>query len=361
MKSKLITILIIALVIGGSICSSSLIEQQKEARDKIIEIYMKKNNVKELFKVWHLIHEKEYNYNTEEGIQKYMKFKANLKEVQEHNSKNGSYQKGLNHLSDMTYEEIQKFYNLKPMEPQEAKKFLKSLFSLDDYDDSQDEDINNTPNVEGRGSIDWKSKLSWARNQGSCGSCWAFATMAAVEGNWNIRKSTTLKDNLSTQQLVDCDTGNHGCNGGYYNASFKYLNNNFAMWEDDYEYKASQSTCKYNASKNSGIKTAGFNYANNGDGVYSLLKSGPVAVCVDANKDFSSYFYGTFDSKCSATINHAVTLVGYGSSVWGTKYWIVRNSWGVTWGWIGHIYIKDDSGNNGSCNIEKAGFQPKFN
>ena len=116
--------------------------------------------------------------------------------------------------------------------------------------------------------------------------------------------------------------------------------------------------------RTSGIKVTGYDSSTTADSTYALLQKGAVSTCVDANSAFKNYFYGYFDSSCSSTINHAVVLVGYGtrSSWWGGKgYWIVRNSWGVTWGWVGHIYIYENAGNNGSCNVERFGIQPRIN
>ena len=354
MKSALVILLIIV-----TFCIASPNNQDTS------EMFEQRNNVKELFKVWHLIFEKEYNYNTLEGIQKYVTFKKNLKEIQEHNSKNTSYKQGLNHLSDMTYEEVVNYYNLKPMNPKEMKGFLRSLISLDDFNEEDEElvPVQSISQVGARANVDLRSIMRPVRNQGSCGSCWAFATMSAIEGVYNKKNSSKkLSDWLSTQQLVDCDTTNNGCNGGWFSA-MKYFTTNFADFEAQYKYTAKKGTkCNYISTNTSGIKTTGTGYlaVNNANALYGLLAGGPIAIAVDANSAFMKYSKGVFDGTCSATVNHAVTLVGYGTAS-GVGYWIVRNSWGTGWGCeSGHIWIKENNANNASCNVEKYGYQPKL-
>jgi len=355
MKPVLILLLLISIVS----CQDSSYNQ--ETADKILEIFEQRNNVKELFKVWHMIFKKEYDYNTQEGIQKYVTFKKNLKEIQEHNSKNGLYQKGLNSFSDMTYEEFEKYYNLKSMSPEEMRSVLKTFISLDDYTD--EEDTIKTKNKAGdRKNIDLRKYMTPVRDQGHCGSCWAFAAMGSLEGVYNVyHRSNMLRDWLSTQQLVDCDTNNNGCNGGKYTKAFDYLGTYFADFESQYKYEQKEGSCRYKSSGHSGIKTAGYNKATDSDSLYELLKRGPVAVSVNANSDFKHYKKGLFDGECSDDVNHRVTLVGW-SNIKNNpnSCWIVKNSWGKSWGEDGYIYVLDITANNHSCNIELYGRQPNL-
>ena len=352
-------VLILLLLISVVFCQDSIYRQ--ETADKILEMFEQRNNVKELFKVWHLIYEKEYNYNTLEGIQKYVTFKKNLKEIQEHNSKNTSYKQGLNHLSDMTYEEVEKFYNLTPMNPSEMRGFLRNLISLDDFNEEDEElaPVQSISEIVDRSNVDLRSIMRPVRNQGSCGSCWAFGTMAAIEGVYNKKNSSKLSDWLSTQQLVDCDTSNKGCNGGWFSGAMNFFKAHPAIYESQYKYTAKKGTCSESSKTKTSIKTTGYSYASNANSLYNLLSNGPVAIAVDANSTFMKYKSGIYSSKCSTSVNHAVVLVGYGTSN-KVGYWLIRNSWGTGWGEKGHINIKEDKANTGSCNVERYGYQPKI-
>jgi C1A family cysteine protease len=326
-------------------------------KSTILSEFMNKST-KDLFKVWHFLYNKNYDYNTEEGIRKYVTFRENVKQIQEHNAKNLSYQKGINHLTDMTAEEVRSYYKLKPMSVKEYKTNMRKLLSLDDYND--DEVVQASTQVSAtRDNINWISIMRPVRNQANCGSCWAFTVTAVLEGHWNKYK-TALTDHLSTQQMVDCDTGNGGCNGGWFDAGFAFFKSKYAAYETNYPYTSGDSgvagSCQ-TVSKYSSVKITGYKQKTYTTDVYTLLKSGPVAVAVDATDDWYAYRSGVFNVSCSSNINHAVTLVGYGNRN-GVGYWIIRNSWGSDWGYAGHIYVKDNSSNNSSCNIESYGFAP---
>jgi len=328
---------------------------------------------KDLFKVWHLIYNKDYNYNTHEGVQKYKTFKNNLSKIKEHNAKGEEeYTMGLHHLSDLTYEEFSQYYKLKPMKPKQLKRFLASKFiNFDDYEDEETTQVVKQDNTADLTDvlfdpIDWneQGKMQKVRDQGQCGSCWAFTVMATIEGQITI-SGTTLNGWLSTQQLVDCDSSNNGCDGGWFDGAMEYFRNVGPNYESDYAYEANQSTCRNDSSKALSYRVnplTSFKTASKAAVLITLLKLGPVSVAVDANDKFMNYSGSVFSGACSADVNHAVTLVGYGQTT-NKKgktigYWIIRNSWSEEWGIKGHILILQKAKNNGSCNVEKYGYQP---
>ena len=147
--------------------------------NKILDTFSAKGNTKDIFKVWHLLFKPSYEVNTEEGINKYKNFKANLKSIVEHNKQNLSWTAGINKYTDMTFEELKTYFNIKVVTAQEFKTNIRGLLSLDDYDDSQDDnpdppqandpDPPQSPIVE-KSDISWQSKLNSVRNQGGCGS-----------------------------------------------------------------------------------------------------------------------------------------------------------------------------------------------
>ena len=185
------------------------------------------------------------------------------------------------------------------------------------------------------------------RDQGQCGSCWAFATVAVMEAGY--KKAHGSLPALSEQQLVDCDPNDSGCSGGWPDRAFKYLKSSALMKRAEYPYTARRGTCKFVSSKGVAkvkeIQNIRANAANIMNAVYTY---GAVAVALDAAK-FNSYSSGIMNGAgCSKRPNHAVVVVGWGATG-STPYWIVRNSWGLSWGESGYIRIV--RGNN-ACGIE---------
>jgi C1A family cysteine protease len=325
-------------------------------------------NPKELFKVWHFIFNKEYDYNTEEGLSKYKTFKENLKEIKAINSNpSNTWKAGLNEHSDKSFEEFSNYYNIKPIDVAQIKTSVDILnknkgFRLDDY--NEDDDESTMKNVKAGTLYDYRSNSLPIRNQLSCGSCWAFATMAQLENSyWAKYKSTAgaVNQYLSVQQLVDCDTTSYGCRAGFPNEAMMYLQKSYPMPDSKYTYTATAGTCKFNSASTTGVRVSGVRYGGTyyypwyNSYVKDLLANGPVVVLIGVNSAFNLYSSGIFNSPCASGVNHSVLVVGYGyDSTTGVYYYIVRNSWGSTWGEVGYIRIKDDGV---ACSIPIYGYQ----
>ena len=199
---------------------------------------------------------------------------------------------------------------------------------------------------------DWASKMAAVKNQGQCGSCWAFSAVAATEGRYHLtyKKKDKVDVTFSEQQLVDCDKKSAGCNGGWMDNAFDLFKDGF-MKEDDYKYTAQDGTCKFDANKKvDSVKGRTSIIKGDVAGLISASEDGPVSVAVDAT-NMSGYISGLF-SDCSNNLNHGVTLVGVDTNT----VWKVRNSWGASWGEAGHIRIK--RGN--TCGIANAASYPTF-
>ncbi len=329
---------------------------QKVDNEVLLAPFMNKST-KVLFKAWHFVYQKDYNYNSELGIKKYKTFKANYKKMIEHNRESRSWFMGLNHLSDMTDDDVREYYNIKPFNIEDVSRNLRKAngYRIDDANESSVEDYP---------TCDHRPAMRPIRNQGQCGSCWAFTTQAVLEGNFSIQHEK-LADWFSTQISVDCDKGNNGCGGGWYNNAFKFFTTTSLVYEKGYPYTAKAADCRYKPGMDgdTGVKVEGYTeFKKGGDQAVfeKMIKAGPVAVAVDANSEWFRYKSGIFDKPCASGVNHAVVLVGYGVEKGdecnkGGSYFIIRNSWGEGWGEKGHMKIKNDD--KESCNVEKFGYQ----
>ena len=177
-------------------------------------------------------------------------------------------------------------------------------------------------------------------NQGSCGSCWAWATTAAVESHWAI--ATKQLQPLSVQQLVDCDTSSQGCGGGWMTNAMNYmLRKGGSCAASEYPYTGRQGRCR---SCTSVAQIKGY-YDYRGRPESDIVKGlnlGPVTVAVQSNsRGFMFYKSGIISSQCGTNLDHAITAVGYGKdAATGMEYYIVRNSWGPNWGENGYVRIQ---------------------
>ena len=211
-------------------------------------------------------------------------------------------------------------------------------------------------------SVDWRNKkvVNDIKDQGSCGSCWAFGTVQACESAYAI--ATGKLYSCSEQNLVDCVTKCSGCNGGLESYALDYIiqkQNGYLMSEDDYPYKAYEGTCKFDSSKGL-IQIKSYEHGVEGDEDYlaELVTRGVCDVAIDAGQySFQLYSSGIYDeSRCSSyNLNHAVGCVGYGTES-GVDYWIIRNSWGPSWGEDG--YIRMSRNKNNQCGVASDALLP---
>jgi len=282
-------------------------------------------------------------YTPEEYVIHQQIFNHKYQHILEHNSNpNRMYDMGVNKFTDMTHMELKAFrgYN---------RKMAAGLYASADPDQPCDQQPLTYPEAL-PDTVDWRTAkpavLTPVKDQGSCGSCWAFATTETVESALAIAQGSI--EVLSPQNVVSCTPnpdhcgGTGGCNGAIAELGFNYVKNNGIATEADWPYKAISGVCdeadhKKVVTVDGCVKLVENNYT---DLMTAVATIGPIAVSVDASR-WSSYSKGIYDGcekESDYDIDHAVQLVGYGTEN-GTPYWIVRNSWGAAWGEAGYIRL----------------------
>jgi len=292
-------------------------------------------------------HMKTYPNADEEALRK-MIFEANMVKAEELNAQEPHARFGASPFADLSETEFQRYHNAGRHYAnadrsawQLAKPYGASVVA-----------------AAGSAPIDWRARgaVTSVKDQGACGSCWAFSTTGNVEGQWFLAGHPLVP--LSEEQLVDCDTsgGDQGCNGGLPMDAYKYIADCGGLEsEADYAYDAGRHHgCAFNKSKVTAVISGGKALPNNEAQMLAFLeKQGPISVGVNAASGWQTYVGGILSSSgCPASdIDHGVLAVGYGTDASGGSYWIVKNSWGSMWGEQG--YIRLAYGEN-ACNIKSA-------
>jgi len=194
--------------------------------------------------------------------------------------------------------------------------------------------------------IDWVSKggVTPVKDQGGCGSCWAFSTMASVESVHRINTGSIA--NLAEQQLVDCNTGNSGCSGGSATSALQWLVSSPPCTTSSYPYRATEGSCKSCTKSNVRIGGVQLTSSQSESALASAVSGSPASVSVYADSAWQHYSSGVLAASQTCSHNHAVLAVGYTSSAWK-----IKNSWGSSWGESGYIRITKGLGGCGASGI----------
>jgi cathepsin F len=304
------------------------------------------------------------SYPTPEAyLRAFSNWKESKKRIEQLNEKDKTATYGINKFSDLSPKQFQALYT-----PQRipAQALAQSCLA-----NGVTATIELSPDAIPT-SFDWRQKgvVTPVKNQGQCGSCWAFSTIGDIESQWAIKGNKLTQ--FSEQLLVDCSHGcsneppygdvcNQGCGGGWqWNAYFDIESWGGVETEAQYPYTGVDGNCQLN--KN--MVTAGIkNYtclshkkggANEEDMAAYLVQHGPIAIALDATPllDYQGGVLNPGPDGCSTTVlDHALLIVGYGVASDSTPFWIIKNSWGADWGESGYFRIIRGQG---ACGLNNA-------
>ena len=304
----------------------------------LASIPINQEEIKSLWSSWKIYNGK--SYTLAEEVARLAIFEENYKKVIQFNAANEDVKFAMNKFADLTSTEFKTLY-ASGYQPKS---------DLPVYESADSVEVGDLP-----ASVDWRSKgaVSKVKNQGQCGSCWTFATTGVLESFYFINHGTLLS--FSEQQIVDCDKNSDGCSGGDPIEALSYTAEYGLELEATYPYNAADNSCKYKKAlaltTNGGSKLV---TAKDTVALKTALVSQPVSVAIEADEDvFQLYSSGVIKSGCGASLDHAVLTVGY-VTVSGDEAFIVKNSWGASWGQEGYVYLSTDqtlNSGSGACGI----------
>jgi len=269
--------------------------------------------------------------NGEDGME--AKYNANVDKIEALNAENNGATFGVNQFSGMTFEEFSAVF-LTNTEPDVESSKIPVLSMIE-------------ASEERASSIDWVAMngVTPVKDQGQCGSCWAFSTMASVESVHRINTGKIVS--LAEQQLVDCNTENNsGCSGGSATSALEWLEDNTACTTSSYPYRATQGQCTPCSASNAKVSGVNLVTARSEAALATALQSSPASISVQADSSWQHYTGGVLTGAEYCGHDHAVLLVGYTENTWK-----IKNSWGATWGEQGFIRINKGLGGCGAYGI----------
>ncbi|XP_046449015.1 macrodontain-1-like [Daphnia pulex] len=304
------------------------------------------------FKEFKKRHKKTYNGALERVH--FKRWKKRRAVIDDHNNQNRPFLLGENIYSDLSEEEWDTYLL--------GVKIPKEFVNTEEVVVPPESAVQSVGNRQTLPSLDLRNHTCMppVKIQSPCGGCWAFIATAAVEFQTCIANNGTKTPLLlSEQQLIDCSSsyGTKGCSGGFYSQAWDYLMAIGGQASNaTYPYKAAVGNCSFVKDVTPTVgKISRYSFlAKNETAILTAVQKGPIAVSIVTNSNFTLYKSGIFDDDTckNGTVNHGVLIVGYGRTN-STDYWIVRNSWGTSWGMSGYIFMKR---NVNICRIAEYAF-----
>ena len=326
---------LIALAIVGTLTAGFFLFRNKPTQT----VDVNTTALKDIYNQWKVNYK--INVGAAEDDYRFKVFSANYEKITRHNRLLGrSYTLGLNAFTHLTTEEFAA-----------TKVGLKMPKTVS-------KNVSALPATSLK-AVDWTTKMNPVKDQGQCGSCWAFSAVGALEGLFSTKGN--LMD-LAEQELVDCSGsyGNEGCNGGLMDSAFEYVRDHGGIaLQSEYKYTATDGKCKADKTSKNAKITGYVNVPENDpEALKAAIAKQPVSVAVQADS-FAFQFYKSgvvTGTSCGTSLNHGVVAVGYDDTV-SPAFYLVRNSWGTSWGDKGHIRIGIESG-KGVCGIQMMSSYP---
>jgi len=303
---------------------------------------VKGDDVDVAFAKWMMQNGKSYGNQSDKEYRKGV-FSQNMSKVKAHEqNQNATYNVGLNKFADLTPEEFKVQYTGLKHNLKKTKNFAKGT------------------SVNAPSSKDWTSTsaVTGVKDQGQCGSCWAFSTTGALEGLYYINNSS--QRSFSEQQLMDCSGsyGNMSCNGGLMDFAFEYAQSHGVTDESNYPYTARDGYTCQTSNITNGFKIGSYvDVDDSQTALVNAIAERPVSIAINANP-IQLYTSGIFnDWSCSDQIDHGVLGVGYGTDG-GQDFFKIKNSWGAAWGESGYFRVARRDYGSGICGCTSSASYP---
>lgn len=293
------------------------------------------------FTAWTAMYSKVYN--GDEAAMRQDIYNANVMKMQEHNAQGEAWSMGVNQFSDLSQDEFEEqFLGYAPHSSEADIHLGQHVWAGEPLPDS----------------VDWSTAgaVTPVKDQGTCGSCWAFSTTGSLEGAFTLAGGPLVS--IAEQQLVDCAKDiNRGCSGGSMDFGLRFAKTHDFCLESSYPYEGKDGTCRSSGctvgipkGRVAGVKDLGIPTVvpASEKALQSAVAQQPVSIAVDASK-LHSYSTGVI-GDCTTKLNHGVLAVGYGT-LNGEQYWKVKNSWSPTWGMDGYFLLKRGVGGKGTCGM----------